>query len=36
MKYYLLEPSYKKSIVEFDTFRRPMNEITQNDEDKET
>ena len=35
MKYYLLEPSYKKSIVEFDTFRRPMNEITQNDEDKE-
>ena len=35
MKYYLLEPSYKKSILEFDTFRRPMNEVTQNIEDKD-
>ena len=33
MKYYKLEPSWKKSIVELDTFKRPLNELTNDEKD---
>ena len=34
MKHYRIEPTYKKSVVEFTYFRRPLEELTGNDEDK--
>lgn len=34
MKYYRIEPTYKKSVVEFTYFRRPLEELTNNEEDK--
>jgi len=34
MKYFRIEPTYKKSVVEFTYFRRPLEELTNNDEDK--
>ena len=34
MKYFKIEPTYKKSVVEFTYFRRPLEELTNNDEDK--
>ena len=34
MKHYRIEPTYKKSVIEIATFRRPLEELTGNDEDK--
>jgi hypothetical protein len=34
MKHFRIEPTYKKSVIELSTFRRPLEEITGNDEDK--
>ena len=28
MKYFRIEPTYKKSVVEFTYFRRPLEELT--------
>jgi hypothetical protein len=34
MKHFRIEPTYKKSVIELSTFRRPLEELTGNDEDK--
>ena len=34
MKHFRIEPTYKKSVIELATFRRPLEELTGNDEDK--
>jgi hypothetical protein len=34
MKHFRIEPTYKKSVIEFTVFRRPLEELTGNDEDK--
>lgn len=34
MKHFRIEPKYKKSVIELATFRRPLEELTGNDEDK--
>ena len=34
MKHYRIEPTHKKSVIEIATFRRPLEELTGNDEDK--
>jgi len=34
MKHFRIEPTRKKSVVEFTYFRRPLEELTNNDEDK--
>ena len=34
MKHFRIEPTYKKSLIELSTFRRPLEELTGNDEDK--
>ena len=34
MKNFRIEPTYKKSVIEIATFRRPLEELTGNDEDK--
>lgn len=33
MKHFRIEPTYKKSVIELSTFRRPLEELTGNDED---
>lgn len=34
MKHFRIEPTYKKSVVEYTVFRRPLDDLTGNEEDK--
>ena len=34
MKHFRIEPTYKKSVIELTVFRRPLDDLTGNEEDK--